>query len=917
MEWYNRNPEEAERELESNHSEGLSSTEAKKRLEEYGPNALEEGKKKSIWSKLAEQFLDPMILILIVAAVLSIILGEVSDAVIIMAIVVVNALLSIYQEGKAEQAIEALQKMASPNAKVYRDGSIVSIPSADLVPGDIVELETGDIVPADLRLVESANLKIEEASLTGESVPVEKDANITYDDVVEIGDRENMSFSSTIVSYGRGKGLVVATGEETEIGKIATKIQSFEDEQTPLQKKLAQLSKVLGIIVIVVCIVVLITGLLYGHPLLNMLLTSVSLAVAAIPEGLPAIVTIVLSLGMTRMAERHAIVKKLLAVETLGTTTYICSDKTGTLTQNEMTVVKAFVDNREVEVTGTGYEPKGNLLIDGNEITIGEEGSIYTFLNIGTLTNDAKLIEENGVYSLAGDPTEGSLLTLAGKLGITREKANNEYPRIAEIPFDSTRKMMSTFHENFIENKVVSFTKGAPDIIIDKCSKILINGKIENLDEEGKKQLLEQNIKYARQALRVLSFAFKVHDVLPSNLDSSNIENEMIFVGLAGMIDPARPEVKVAIEQCKTAGIVPVMITGDYLETALAIAKDLGIATKDDEAIMGKELNNMTEKELREIVKTKRVFARVSPENKVQIVTALKENGEITAMTGDGVNDAPAIKKADIGIAMGITGTDVAKNTSDVILTDDNFATIVHAVEEGRIIYSNIKKFVSFLLSCNVGEILVIFLAIIFNWPTPLLPVQLLWLNLVTDLFPALALGVEKGEKDIMQQDPRDPTEPIIDKELVFSITIQSIAITVSVLIAYYVALELYAGDWKALHVAGEAMADTLDFELREPRSIAFVTLIMAELLRSFSVRSTKYTVFELGITTNKRLIQGVAFSFFITLVVVYVPQLHDLFNTYSLGLRDWALIIPLSLFPYIMGEVWKLVRRKKNIKIK
>ncbi|QQK08891.1 cation-translocating P-type ATPase [Miniphocaeibacter halophilus] len=909
MEWYNKKSEDIEKELDSNLSDGLSSSEAKARFEKYGPNALEEGKKKTIWAKLAEQLLDPMILILVFAAILSAVISEISDAIIIILIVVLNAALSIYQEGKAEQAIEALQKMASPNAKVFRDGEIITIPSSELVPGDIVELETGDIVPADLRLVESSNLKIEEASLTGESVPVEKDAKITFDDVVEIGDRDNMSFSSTIVSYGRGKGIVIGTGKHTEIGRIATRIQSFDDEQTPLQKKLAQLSKVLGIIVVVVCLIVLATGLLYGHELLSMVMTSVSLAVAAIPEGLPAIVTIVLSLGMTRMAKRNAIVKKLLAVETLGTTTFICSDKTGTLTQNEMTVVKAFVDNKEIEITGTGYEPKGELLIDGKKVDENNSGSLYTFLNIGTLTNDARLIEENGVYSLAGDPTEGSLLTLAGKLNITRESANEMYPRIEEIPFDSTRKMMTTFHDKFIEGKVVSFTKGAPDIIIDKCSKILIDGKIKDLDEATKQNLLEQNIKFARQALRVLALAFKTHDSLPNSIDSENIENEMIFVGLAGMIDPARPEVKDAIKECRSAGIVPVMITGDYLETALAIAKDLGIAERDDQAIMGKELNNMSEEEIRQVVKEKTVFARVSPENKVQIVTALKENGEITAMTGDGVNDAPAIKKADIGIAMGITGTDVAKNTADVILTDDNFATIVHAVEEGRIIYSNIKKFVSFLLSCNVGEILVIFLAIIFNWPTPLLAVQLLWLNLVTDSFPALALGVEQGEKDIMEQEPRDPAEPIIDKHLTISIAIQSIGITVAVLVAYYLSLNLHIeGNWQELHAAGALP----EFELREPRSIAFVTLIMAELLRSFSVRSTKYTVFELGIFTNKRLIQGVGFSFLLTLIVIYVPFLRDWFETFPLGLKDWAIVLPLSFLPFIIGEVSKLIRRRK-----
>ncbi len=909
MNWYNKKPEEIEKELNSNSKSGLSSSQASQLLEKYGPNALKEGEKKGLGEKLKEQFLDPMILILIVAAILSAVVSEWSDAVIIIAIVVLNAALSIYQEGKAEEAIAALKKMASPTAKVFRDGELKSISSEELVPGDLVELETGDIVPADLRLIESINLKVEEASLTGESVPVEKNASLTYDEEVGIGDRDNMTFSSTIVSYGRGKGIVVETGEKTEIGKIATKLATVDDEQTPLQKKLAGLSKVLGILTIAVCIIVLVVGLLYGHELLNMVLTAVSLAVAAIPEGLPAIVTIVLSLGMSRMAERNAIVKKLLAVETLGTTTYICSDKTGTLTQNEMTVVKAFVDNEEINITGTGYAPEGELLIGENKVSAENEGSLYTFLNICALTNDAKLKKESDGYSMIGDPTEGSLLTLAGKLGITKESANEEYKRIEEIPFDSTRKMMTTFHDNFIKSKVVSFTKGAPDIVIERCNKILIDGKIEELTEDMRKNILDKNIEFARQALRVLSFAFRVHDDLPSDISSENIERDMIFVGLAGMIDPARPEVKIAIKECKSAGIVPVMITGDYLETALAIAKELGIADDDSQAIMGGELNNMSDEEIRQIVKTKRVFARVSPENKVQIVKALKENGEIAAMTGDGVNDAPAIKKADIGIAMGITGTDVTKNTAEVILTDDNFATIVHAVEEGRIIYSNIKKFVSFLLSCNVGEILVIFLAIIFNWPVPLVPIQLLWLNLVTDSFPALALGVEHGEKDIMNQPPREPNEPIIDKELTVSIVLQSIAITVAVLASYFIALKFYAPEgWQSLHSAG-----TLDpIELREPRSIAFTTLILCELLRSFTVRSTKYTLWELGPLSNKRLIQGVGVSLLLTLIVVYVPFLNDLFETFPLVLRDWIIIIPFALLPFIMGEAVKLVRRKK-----
>lgn len=890
MEWYNKKPAEIEKELSTHVENGLSSQEANNKLSEYGKNALEEEKGRSYFAKLMDQFKDPMIIILLAASIVSAIVGQIEDSIIIVAIIVIMALLSLYQEGKAEESIKALQKMASPHAKVKRDGKIVEIASEDLVPGDIVILETGNIVPADLRLFESANLKIDESSLTGESVPVEKDANLNYDGVVEIGDRENMAFSSTIVSYGHGEGIVIATGKYTEIGKIATSIQSLEDEQTPLQKRLAGLSKTLGLVTVGICALVFLVGVLYKKPLLDMFMTSVSLAVAAIPEGLPAIVTIVLSLGMNKMAKKNAIVKRLLAVETLGTTTVICSDKTGTLTQNEMTAVKSFVDGVEMDITGTGYGPIGNFLKDTKEISIEDVQSLDLFAHIASLTNDASLVKDNDTYNMIGDPTEGALLTMAEKLSINKEEANKTYPRIAEIPFDSDRKMMTTFHNNFMGYNTVSFTKGAPDIILDKCNRILLNGEVIELNDELRKEVFDKNIEFARQALRVLAFAYKSYDEIPKDISTENIENNMIFVGLVGMIDPSRPEAKLAIKECKDAGIIPVMITGDYLETAFAIGKDLGIVEREDQVIMGKELNNLSPEEIREVVKHKRVFARVSPQNKVQIVTAFKENGEIVAMTGDGVNDAPAIKKADIGISMGITGTDVAKNTSDVILTDDNFATIVHSVEEGRIIYANIKKFISFLLSCNIGEILIVLIAILLNLEEPFVPIQLLWLNLVTDSFPALALGVEKGEEDIMDQPPRDPDEPILDKHSAILIGLQSVAITIATLGAYFYGLKHYGTD------------------INGARTVAFATLILSELLRSYSVRSTKHTVFHIGIFSNKKLVIGTAISTILMLIVIYVPGLNDLFYTVPLGLKEWSVILPLSFLPFIVGELRKVI---------
>lgn len=894
--WYNQSTEEVLKNLSTTKERGLTEEEAKKRLEEYGENALEAEKKKSFGEKLKEQFFDPMIIILIAAALVSIFVGEGLDAGIIIAIVIVNAFLSIYQEGKAEEAIAALQKMSSPKAKVIRDGDHEEVDSNKLVPGDIIVLETGDIVPADLRLIESSNLKIDESSLTGESVAVEKHFDQVYDGKMEIGDRENLAYSSTIVTYGRGMGVVVETGHKTEIGKIATSIATVGDEQTPLQRKLAKLSKTLGILVIVICAVVMGVGLLYKHDPLDMFMTAISLAVAAVPEGLPAIVTIVLSIGMGKMAEKNAIVKKLLAVETLGTTTVICSDKTGTLTQNEMTVVKVFTDGQVYHVSGTGYSPEGDVRKKDEIVTIEEDENLKILSSIAALTNDAKLKVKGGDASITGDPTEGALLTFAEKAGNGLDNLYKNFDRLEEIPFDSDRKMMTTFHDKIFDG-IASFTKGAPDVVLERCEKVLIDGKEVDIDEKLRKEILGKNSEFARSALRCLGYAYRKHSDMPSEITSDAIEKDMVFVGLTGMIDPSRPEAKEAIKECKSAGIRPIMITGDYLETGLAIAKDLGIATSDDQAIMGRELNEMSEAELREIVKEKSVYTRVSPENKVQIVTALKQNGHITAMTGDGVNDAPAIKKADIGIAMGITGTDVAKNTAEVILTDDNFATIVNAVEEGRIIYSNIKKFVAYLLSCNLGEVLIVLISILMNLPVPLIPIQLLWLNLVTDSFPALALGVERGEADIMDEPPRDPDEPILDKEIKITVAIQSIAITVATLLAYFVGLKWYG----------------LESGINHARTMAFSALIICELLRAYTARSIDKTVFEIGVFTNKKLVMATVFSFLLMLLVIYVPVLNDAFGLMDLGPREIVVVLGSALIPLVAGEIQKKVRFKKN----
>lgn len=900
QDWYNKSVDEVARELSVSLDEGLPVNKAEELIGQYGYNELKEKEKETLLKKILDQLKDFLVIILIAASLVSAFVGEISDAIVIIAIVVVNAALGVIQEGKAEKALEALKKMSAPNAKVLRDGKMEIIPARMLVPGDIILMEAGDILPADVRIIESANLKIEESSLTGESVPVEKDYSKTFDKAVGLGDRVNMAYMSTVVSYGRGKGIVVGTASKTEIGKIADKIQGIEDEQTPLQQKLDQLGKWLGITCLGICIIVFIVGLLRGGSILEMFMVSVSLAVAAIPEGLPAVVTIVLALGMKRMVERNAIVRKLLAVETLGCVDVICSDKTGTLTQNEMTVVKAYTGGKYVDISGQGYEPVGEFKdAKGEALDVNNSTDFNLLFSIGVLCNDASLSKkEDNLWGIYGDPTEGALVVTGAKAGYQRDEFNNKYSRIAEIPFDSERKMMTTFHENFREG-VVSFTKGAPDIILDRCSKYYSDGKVLPLIDEVREEIKKANSSFANSALRVLAFAHRQYESLPKDISSDTIENDMIFVGLMGMIDPARVEAKDAIAVCNQAGIKAVMITGDYKDTAVAIAKDLKLMNEGDGVLTGHELDEMSEDELRKAVENTSVYARVSPDHKVRIVDALRKNGHIASMTGDGVNDAMALKRADIGVAMGITGTDVAKGTADIVLTDDNFASIVSAVEEGRIIYSNIRKFVFFLLSCNVGEILIVFISMLLGLPVPLVPIQLLWLNLVTDSFPALALGTEKGDPDIMNTRPRNAKEPILDKPMIWGIVVQSSALVVAVLGAYFVALSRYP-DYM-----------TNPEHLMFARTYAFVTLISAELIRSYSSRSEHFTIFKIGIFTNKILVWASILSFALLGVVLYVPFLRPIFQTILLTSKDWVVILLFCLIPFLSGELYKVLRRK------
>jgi len=872
MAWHVLSKEEVEEKLSTSFLKGLSKDEVYRRLEQYGPNELEEKGRKTIFQMFVDQFKDFMIAVLIVAAIISGLLGEITDAIIILLIVVLNAVLGVVQENKAEQSLEALKKMASPTAKVIRNGMPDVIPASQLVPGDVVVLEAGDFVPADIRLIETSNLKIEEAALTGESVPVEKHSERLEKEDVPLGDRVNMAYSGSIVTYGRGKGIVVGTGMNTEMGKIAEMIQTGEETVTPLQKRLEVVGKTLGTAALAICGVIFIVGILYGKEIFQMFLTSVSLAVAAIPEGLPAIVTIVLAVGVQRMARRNAIIRKLPAVETLGSATIICSDKTGTLTQNRMTVEQVYYNGQFLNVNK----------LEGQD---GLDDHLKLLITTGVLCNDTQIVMEGEKKKTIGDPTETALVQLGLKVGLDKDILDANMPRVDELPFDSERKLMTTVHK--LENGYRVFTKGAPDRLILRCNRILLDGKVVDISDDHLQQIQKANDDMASRALRVLGMAYKDLDDLNYADKEKELENGLIFVGLVGMIDPPRPEAKEAIKICQRAGIKPIMITGDHKITAVAIARQLGILKSDEEAITGVELDRLSDEEFKERVKDFSVYARVSPEHKVRIVKAWQAWGEIVAMTGDGVNDAPALKIADIGAAMGKVGTDVAKEAADMVLTDDNFATIVAAVEEGRIIFANILKAIQYLLSCNVGEVLVIFIATMLNWEEPLLPIHILWINLVTDSFPALALGMEPAERDIMDKKPRDPNARIFSRGMVRRIVYQGFLTGILTLTAFTIGLR-----------------DGLDVG----RTMAFAALAFGELVHVLNVRSNKYSIFKIGFLTNRYVVGAMAISGLLQILVMTVPFLSDVFNVVSLNFKHWMWVAILALARLVVVEIVKLL---------
>ena len=895
--WHRMPVDDVIQRLQTHGEQGLTSAEAAARLARYGPNALREAPAPSFLQLLWGQFTNFLVLILIAASILSLVLGDTIEAIAIMAIVLLNATIGVVQESRAEGALRALRKLAAPQADVVRDGLPQSVPTESLVPGDLVLLQTGNGVPADVRLVETYNLRVEEASLTGESQPVAKRAEGLVDEGAPLGDRVNLAFMGTIVAYGRGKGVVVATGMHTQIGLIATMLESYGSEPTPLQRKLDQLGRVLGSVALVVCGVVFLAGVLHGMKWLDMLITAVSLAIAAVPEGLAAVVTVCLALGMQRMVRRHALLRRLPAVETLGSATVICSDKTGTLTQNAMMVTRVYVNSETIEVTGRAYDPWGEMRRNGELIDPVTEPELRELLRIGACCNDARLIrsgEEGGrtLWRMVGDPTEGALLALAAKGGLDLEALAAEAPRVAEVPFTAERKRMMTVHQ-LPDGRIVGYVKGAPEGVLAQSDRILERGVVRPLTAADRERILAANEQMAGGALRVLGMAYREFESLPAQVGESD-EQGLIFVGLAGMIDPPRREVAPAVAMAKQAGIRTVMITGDYPQTAAAIAREIGLL--DGEAVLaGSDIDQMDDEQLVAVAEKTAVYARTSPQHKLRIVEALKRLGHIVAMTGDGVNDAPALKRADIGIAMGITGTDVAKETADMILTDDNYASIVAAVEEGRTIYANIRKFVYYLLSCNVGEIMIVFLATLLNWPLPLTAIQLLTLNLVTDGAPALALGLEKAEPGVMMRPPRPPDEPVIDRVMRRGILVQTVAMTVATLGAFRLGWLRHAG-------APEAMRVTI------AQTMAFVTLSVSELLRAYTARSEYHPVLKLGLFTNRAMQWAVLSSLAIILAVIYVPFLDPIFNTAFLDAGDWAVMLPLILLPAVVAEMGKVV---------
>ena len=903
---FNKEIDQVEKELEVNKQEGLTTEQVKQKQEKYGLNELEAAKKETLLQKFFNQFKDFSIIVLIIAAIVSgavgIAQGEgVTDTIIILIVVLLNAIIGVAQESKAEKSLEALQKLSDHAAKVIRNGKMDVIPAKELVPGDIVVLDTGDYIPADLRIIEAVNLKSQESSLTGESVPVEKNTEAIKDTEIGVGDRTNMLFSSSLVTYGRGKGIVVETGMTTEVGKIAKLINSSEKQETPLQKKLNKLGKTLGIVAIVICILIFIVGIIEGKEPINMFMTAVSLAVAAIPEGLAAVSTIVLAIGVQKMVKKNAIVKRLPAVETLGSSTVICSDKTGTLTQNKMTVEKIFFNNNLKGIE----EVKEEIEKDKNVKEISE---LKKLVYANMLCNDTKIAQDG---TLAGDPTETALVNMAFKLNFEKE-IYEKTPRVEEIPFDSDRKLMTTVNNQ--DGKYIVYTKGGIDELLERCIDYEINGEKHQKLKEYTETIRKVNEEMAKEALRVLGCAYKEIDHIPSKEEMKTIESGLTFVGMVGMIDPPREEAKKAVEKCKTAGIKTVMITGDHKITATAIAKKLGILEDENEAITGQELEKMSDEELEKNVRQYSVYARVSPEHKVRIVKAWQKNGEIVAMTGDGVNDSPALKTSDIGCAMGIVGTDVAKEAADVILTDDNFATIVSAVEEGRRIYDNILKVIQFLLSSNIGEIVVLLFATLLtpliskwfgiadiNHLEILLPIHILWINLVTDSLPALALAFDPANSDIMKRKPLKPTKGVFTKGMVWRIIYQGIMIGGLTLAAFMI----------GLGTTHEPIGDlTLEeSKIEVGQTMAFVTLAISELVHVFNVRNNKRSLFRSKVFNNSKLIWAILGSAALMLLILLVPGLRDIFSIPLLPRENVLELIGLIFTPILIVEIFKLLK--------
>lgn len=843
--------------------EGLTEREADQKLGQFGPNELKAKRKKTPFMMFLDQFKDFMIMVLIAAAIVAGIVGELTDTLIIIAIIIANAVIGFVQEYRAEKAIEALKQMAAPMVNVLRDGNAASIVSRELVPGDIVLLEAGTIMPADMRLVESAQLKIDEAALTGESVPVEKSARQLSDPGMPLGDRVNMAYKGTVVTYGRGSGLVVGTGMETELGKIASMLQDESEVKTPLQKRLAAFGKNLAIIILVICAIVFMVGLLRGEQALLMLLTAISLAVAAIPEALPAVITISLALGAKKMVRKNALIRKLPAVETLGSVTYICSDKTGTLTYNRMTVEEFYADNRIV----AARDPK---VRDLDELMTGL-----------ALNNDSR--EKNGGF--IGDPTEVALYVSARDNGYKREAAEETFPRVGEIPFDSDRKAMTTIHRH-PDGHFISYTKGAPDMLLEKAGAILVDGKAEPVVKD---RVLAANDDMAKRGLRVLCIGKREWDCFPESLSVDTVEDRLIILGLVGMMDPPRDEAKRAVELCRTAGIKPVMITGDHPVTAAAIARKIGILEEDGRVVSGQELAAIPDNDFAEQVEHITAYARVAPEQKLKIVKALQARGQFVAMTGDGVNDAPALKRADIGVAMGITGTDVSKEAAAMILLDDNFSTIVQAVNEGRKIYDNIRKFIRYLLATNTGEIMTIFFAQLLGLPIPLLPIHILWINLVTDSLPALALSVEPAEDDVMQRPPRNPGESIFAHGLGIQTVWVGTLMAALVLSVQYVSLSFCNGKWQTM---------------------VFTVLCFTQLANALAIRSDKKSLFQQGLLSNKAMLGAVVLSILMQLAVIYVTPLNAIFRTQPLSFLEFSACAGVSAVVFAAVEIEKLVRR-------